>query len=487
MSNEENPCLQGSNPCRAANFPEENELSGKSRTDSAQNAAESESEDNVRFPKRIKHRGKVLAVIYGKSKAYPFYRVAAYVAGKRRMSSYATYSQAKATADKLVRDLAKGSQAAALTGAQALDALAALESLQSFRQDTGRRLSLLAAVSEFTEAAKRLNGHTLGEAVDGFLNSVVTVKRVNLHEAIEQFISFRKGKTVAGEGRRPQLSFDHWRNTGYWLREFSETFPGHAVCDLTKQHLDTYMAKFAKAAPKTRNERRGVVKMFLGWCVEQDFLAPTHRLLEASQLKHENADVETIECYSASELRLMLEAADTDLRPVIALAGLGGLREKEILRLTWADIFRVPGHIEVGALKAKTRSRRLVEAVCLTERDKEGHEYKLPASLFQWLEPYRERTGAIWGKGYHKFHEEFARLRGDLEIPHRRNGLRHAFVTFHYALHADEGLTAKQAGNSPAMVHKNYKGLATAKEAEAWFAVAPARAANVIHLATAEK
>ena len=65
---------------------------------------------------------------------------------------------------------------------------------------------------------------------------------------------------------------------------------------------------------------------------------------------------------------------------------------------------------------------------------------------------------------------------------YRRNGLRHAFVSAHYAMHGDEGRTAQQAGNSPAMVHKNYKGLMTKKDGEAWFAVAPAQAANVIPL-----
>jgi hypothetical protein len=36
-----------------------------------------ESEDsNMRFPMRIKHRGQVLATLYGKSKAYPAYRFA---------------------------------------------------------------------------------------------------------------------------------------------------------------------------------------------------------------------------------------------------------------------------------------------------------------------------------------------------------------------------------------------------------------------------
>src|SRR5208337_3443219 len=137
---------------------------------------------------------------------------------------------------------------------------------------------------QISEAIIKLDGHSVPEAIDGFLGSVVTVKRISVHEAIEQFNAYRKGKTIAAEGRRPQLSEDHWRNTGYWLKEFDESLPGNAMSDLTKQHLDLYMTKFAKSAPKTRNERRGVIKMFLGWCVEQDFLSPSHRLTEASRL-----------------------------------------------------------------------------------------------------------------------------------------------------------------------------------------------------------
>jgi len=44
-----------------------------------------------------------------------------------------------------------------------------------------------------------------------------------------------------------------------------------------------------------------------------------------------------------------------------------------MLRLDWADIWRVPDHIEVSAGKSKTRQRRLVETC--------------PA-LKKWLEPH---------------------------------------------------------------------------------------------------
>ncbi|MCX6925949.1 MAG: hypothetical protein NT154_22495, partial [Verrucomicrobia bacterium] len=425
---------------------------------------------------------------YRKSKHYPLYRVAWLVGGQRRMKAFPTYSGkggALEYAEDLVKELEKGSQATLLTAGQARDALAAYEVLQGYYEATGKRVSLHGAAVQFTESASKLKDHSMSEAIDGFLHSVVTVKHISVHEAIEQFIAFRKAKTLAAAGRRPQLSEDHWRNTGYWLREFAGTFLNLDVCDLTKHQLDSYMMTFAEAAPKTRNERRGVVKMFLAWAVEQDFLPPSHRLTEASQLRHENADVEIIECYTHRELRNMLtrasqlprapkegEQPEADFRsllPVLALAGLAGLREKEILRLTWDDVFRVAGHVEVGALSSKTRSRRLVE-VC--------------ASLALWLEPYRGHSEPIWQKGYQRFHADFGALRAALKIKHRRNGLRHSFVSAHYAMHGDEGRTAQQAGNSPAMVHKNYKGLVTKKDGEAWFAVAPAQAANIIPMPT---
>ena len=73
-------------------------------------------------------------------------------------------------------------------------------------------------------------------------------------------------------------------------------------------------------------------------------------------------------------------------------------------------------------------------------------------------------------------------------IPSRRNGLRHAFITFHMAKHTNENLTAAEAGNSPAMLHQHYRGLATLSDAIKWFQVKPPRAKgaeNVIHLGKA--
>ena len=136
-------------------------------------------------------------------------------------------------------------------------------------------------------------------------------------------------------------------------------------------------------------------------------------------------------------------------------------------------MWRVEGHIEVTARNAKTRQRRLV-ATC-------------PA-LAAWLEPFRTLTaGKVYPAGVHAFQHTYLKLRKSLKIPDRLNGLRHAFCTYHFALHSNENLTAAQAGNSPAMIHAHYKGLATKADAEKWFNVNPPEAAkNVVPLRQAK-
>jgi integrase len=223
-----------------------------------------------------------------------------------------------------------------------------------------------------------------------------------------------------------------------------------------------------EAGAKSRNHHRAGIKQFLQWCIRKDYLPATHRMNEADAMRPEHANTGATAFYTPDEFRALLETAQEPLRPMIAIGGFAGLRTAEILRLTWEDVFRVPGHIEITAGKAKTRQRRLVE-VC-------------PA-LESWLQPCRTLSGRLWQGTERFFHKGCAEVCDRAEVPRKKNGLRHSFCSHHFALHANENLTAAQAGTSPAMVHQHYKGLATKNEGEAWFNVQPGRAANVIPLA----
>jgi integrase len=465
--------IRGSSPLARTNSINEIDAFSNSDTVPTQETAEIEGA-NVKYPKRIKFRGRVLATIYGKCKGRDSYRVAWQVAGQRRMASFPSYSLAKRHADGLVKDLAKGSQVTALQPAQARDALAALERLADFYRATGRRVSLLTGISEFVEASGKLGGRTMGEAVEGYLRTVATVKRKDIGEAVTEFLQADAPRTKAVNGQRAQLAADYANHRKLQLRRFADTFPNTAICDLSKEHLDTFIGSLDDFAPKTRNHYRAAVRQFLRWAVRKDYLTVTHRLGEADGLRPEHANTAEISFYSPRELAALLASADETLRPLLAVGGLAGLRSKELMRLDWADVWRVPGHIEITAGKSKTRQRRLVE-IC-------------PA-LQAWLEPYRARkTGKFWPGEERTFLEHYGELCETAEVPRKTNGLRHSFCSFHFAAHANENQTAQQAGNSPAMIHAHYKGLATKAEAEKWFNVIPARAAkNIIPLATAAK
>jgi integrase len=412
----------------------------------------------VKFPVTIRHRASK-AKIYAPAGKFAYYRVAYVTAGKRKMQTFAAYSDAKTAAERIVREMANGSQAASLTASQSRDALAALERLATLYQTTGRKYSLLGAVSELAEAIAKLHGHSLGEAVDGFMRTAANVKAKGVADAVEEFITGRQHKTKAKDGKRAQLSETYAVHVNSWLREFAGTFPATAVCDLSKEHLTAYAKTFKHFTPKTRNHRRATVKMFLKWCARQDYLPVNHRLLEADCLASEVADAAEADYFRPAELQTLLDNSSEDLRPVIAIAGLAGLRGEEIMRLDWGDVWRVAGHIEVTARNAKTRQRRLVE-VC-------------PA-LAAWLEPFHKNTaGKVYPAGVHAFQHAYLKLRKSLKIPDRLNGLRHAFCTYHFAAHQNENQTAQQAGNSPAMIHAHYKGLATKADAEKWFAIFP--------------
>ncbi len=313
-------------------FPQEIEGFGSDDTVLTQHSAvfQPEPERDVRFPKRIKHRD-AKAVIYGKTKLALITASRGKQMGNVKQQSFSKYGEAKAHADATVRDLAKGSKVTALTPGQARDALAAFERLQSHFQKTGRRVSLLAAVSGFAEADDKLNGRALSEAVEGFLTSIAAVKRKDISEAVEDFITGEEPKTKSQDGQRAQLSAAYAFNRAIQLRRFAATFPGHAVCDLTKAHLDKFIGSLGKIQTKSRNHRaigssktrngyRAAVRQFLQWSVRKDYLSATHRLFEADTMRPEQTNGGEIAFYTPRELSALLAGADDSLRPLSPLA-----------------------------------------------------------------------------------------------------------------------------------------------------------------------
>lgn len=238
------------------------------------------------------------------------------VAGKRVMLSFATFGAAKAAAKAKLKELAKGNQAAALSSKQAADALAALERLAGFYRDTGRKLSLNAAVTDYCENVVRLKDVALADAITGFLGTVATVKRVSVADAIKEFLASRETKTKAAVGQRAQLSGVYHYMTRHFLGHFSAELPGTDLCDVTRGYVDLFMAgpKRASLGPKSRNHYKATLAMFFRWAQRKDYLPANSRLLEAEGLARETLTPGETDFYVLEELQKLLAAADANMR-----------------------------------------------------------------------------------------------------------------------------------------------------------------------------
>ena len=127
------------------------------------------------------------------------------------------------------------------------------------------------------------------------------------------------------------------------------------------------------------------------------------------------------------------------------------------------------GHIEIAAGKAKTASRRLIP-VC--------------DNLEQWLRQADRQGERVWPVTASEYYSQQARAASAAGIDWKANALRHSFITYRLAQTKDVAEVALEAGNSPTMIFRHYRELATEAEAKEWFGILPAKeAANVVRFA----
>ena len=374
------------------------------------------------------------------------YHVADHTTGRRRLRTFSDLMEASAEAKRLARLLSTGqAHAATFSASDAASFGAAVQLLAN----TGA--SLEAACALFAESVGIVGSPSLVvEACRAYKITHAGVTPKPVAEAVSEYIAT---KTAQGASRR------YIRDLNYRLGRFAADFSmdlGSVPTPVLQQWLDRQ-----QLAPQgVRNFKVVIGGLYVfgksrGWCAS----SPTDGITVSKVRSSKEHAVFTVE-----ELDKLLRAADPEFLPVVVLAALAGLRTSEIMERHWEDINLATGEITIRRGTSKTKSRRIVP---------------LQPAAVAWLAPYAGRTGKVWPYSedwLFKREESTAKAAG---IEWKANGMRAGWASHRLAVLKDVVRVAYEMGNTPDVVHRDYKALVSESAGMAWFAISPEVAANV--------
>ncbi len=402
------------------------------------------------FPLTVK-RGSSSVKIYRDVKLTgTYYRVAYHLGGKRHRMNFADLETAASEAEAKAAQLSRGDvDAMQLSGRDRLIYGRALDAVRA----SGTQLD--AAALEYASAIKILDGLPLLEAARFYVRHHGRgIKRKPIREAIAEMITSKQASGVSAL---------YLADLRYRLGGLAERFHGELV-SLTGDDVRGFFDELS-LSPRSYNNFLGALRTFFAFAADRGWLPKDADLLASVKRRKEKRAA--VEIFTPAELGALLTRAPIALQRCFALGAFAGLRSEEILRLEWADVRRRPGFIEIAADKAKTASRRLVPI-----RD----------NLARWLSLAFGEDGRVWPHTKATYFKKRLAVATGAKVDYRPNALRHSYISYRLAEIADVNRVALEAGNSPQMIFRNYRELATPAEAEAWFGVCPTTNANIIPL-----
>jgi integrase len=359
---------------------------------------------------------------------YTTFRVCTYQSDGKRVASYhSDFKEALRSANAKLDAMGRGLvDNTVLSGPDRLDYLSALK--------------ILDGKASLTDAANAWVQKQTKEAA-------ATPMRVK--DAVDGFMAAREAETKRAKPASAAYKSDFRRR----LKKFADAFQCN-LGDVTPTGIEAWLAA-TKQTGRNRFNTLRLVRTLFRWAQKRKHVPP-------GPIPTDDLDINcppaggAITTFTAAELSKLLHAAKPTMVPYVALGGLAGLRTAEITRLDWRDIKLDRGFIEVAADKAKTASRRLVP---------------MGPALRAWLTRVRQDAGPVIP--FANVGKQVGWLARDAGVEWKINALRHSFITYRVAELQDVQRVALEAGNSPAMIFKNYRELAEPAQAAAWFAVMP--------------
>lgn len=290
-------------------------------------------------------------------------------------------------------------------------------------------------------------GATITEATAYFLKYRVSCKSA---PAISKMAD-RLQNEVKTAGRRKRT----WQGLKAMLGMFARRFGDRQLMDITLDELTEFCCE-PSLAPRSRLNRIRIVSQLYNYAVRNGWVEInlTTKITRPTKQQKEPGIVTVDQAQN-----LLQHAGDCDLLPFVALGLFAGVRVAELCRLDWKSVRLEDGEIIIGGDVAKTRARRVVP---------------INQTLAAWLRIRARESGPIVSAN--KVRKRFPALVKTAGIvPWPQNALRHSYASYHLAAFKDPVRTAYSMGHvgNTDMLHANYKGLVTHRDAERFWALLP--------------
>jgi len=312
----------------------------------------------------------------------------------------------------------------------------------------------------------RPHGRTLREAAEFFVKHL---RIVQSPKTVSELVS-----ELVENKARDGASARYLKDLRTRLKIFAASFPETKVMELSTATIDDWLRDLPHSAT-TRNNYRRLIGVLLSYGVQRGYcLENPAKMTSRAKVVDKPPGVLTPE-----QCIRLLQAADTEILPAIALGLFAGLRpEAEVWRLDWSDIDFASSLIHIEAAKTKSARHRLVE---------------MTDNLKLWLLPHGKTSGPVTPTG-DKYNYLLQRARNSAteaaikaEKPTERivewppDALRHCYGSYHYARFQDPGKTMVQMGHTnPRTFHAHYRARVTPAAAEKYWQISPVTAAETV-------
>ena len=207
------------------------------------------------------------------------------------------------------------------------------------------------------------------------------------------------------------------------------------LADIRHDELERYLDGMS-VSPRTKKNRRKTFVTLWSFATGKGYCADN----VAKGLPAPPIIAEEPGTLTPAEMQRLLAAAGGDLLAYVAIAAFAGIRRAEIERLDWSDVDMVTREIDVKAIHAKSKKRRIVQ---------------ISDTLHAWLSGVHKAAGPVVE---HKLDQSLPRLAKAAKIePWPQNCLRHSFASYHLAMHENAATTAFLMGHRDSnLVYSTY-------------------------------